>query len=147
MKPSSRPVTNVALTPEECSVRFSDGTLLKVTDNGEISIKNAENSFIYEPSRLKRNQISLVAVSETSFGSKSISLREEVSLSIRVEKTERLRVEIFFSEKDEAGALVSGCFVTKEATSSNDWSVSFINTDRFLFNLSELVSVEATRAE
>jgi|YNPBryulayer2012_1023412.scaffolds.fasta_scaffold02518_1 hypothetical protein len=142
MKSLNKPEVNVTLKPERCSVHFSDGTLLTVTVDGAISFKNAETSFAYEPSRLKKNQTSLESLDETVFTSKTINLREGFFFNIRVEKTERLRVDVFFSEADEAGTLVSGCFITKEATSANDWAVSFVNSDRFLINLSEVLVTE-----
>jgi hypothetical protein len=136
--PTVQEETTIKLSERKASVRFANGLELEVIDNGELSIKKGSDVFGYSPSRLKKNQTGVDVVGESTFGSQKLDLTENISLNIRTEKTERLRVEIFFQEKDENGMLVSGCFFTKEATSSADWSVSFINIDRFLINLLEM---------
>jgi hypothetical protein len=136
--PTLQKHTVVTLSEDQCSVLFSDGTQLTVTKDGAIAIKNANTSFAYEPSRLRKNQTSVDAINETTFGSQKLDIADGVSLFIRTEKTERLRGEVFFSENDDNGTVISGCFITKEATPSADWSVSFTNVDRFLVNLSNM---------
>jgi hypothetical protein len=135
--------TDITLTKDQCAIRFSDGTLLKITDDGGVSITNGGASFMYAPSRLKMND-AFIEVDENLFGSQKINLSEGTSLNIRTEKSERMRVEIFFHERDDGGTLVSGCFITKEATGECDWSINFVKTDRFLLNLSELFSTQQT---
>jgi hypothetical protein len=136
--PTVQKQTVVTLSEAQCGVLFGEGTQLTVTNDGAIAIRNANTSFAYEPSRLRKNQTSVDAINETTFGSQKLDVGDGISLNIRTEKTERLRVEIFFSENGDDGVVVSGCFITKEATPSADWSVSFINVDRFLVNLSNV---------
>jgi len=128
----------VRFSNSQATLRFFDGTYLRITNDGKISVRKGKKSYVYMPSRL-RVKSGLGATEESSFWSQKIDINPEISLNIRIEKAERTRAELFFHEKDEGETVISGCFVTKEAN-ADDWSINLINTDRFLFNLSELLN-------
>jgi len=132
--------TIIKLSKTQATVRFFDGTVLTVTDDGKISVKKQNKSYTYVPSRLRFNEDVLDVAEETSFWAQKIDINPEISLNIRTEKAERTRVELFFHERDGDETVVSGCFITKETTSADDWSINLVNTERFLFNLSDVLS-------
>jgi hypothetical protein len=131
--------TVISFSNVQAKVRFFDGTLLTVDSDGKISVRKAGKSYTLVPSTLRFSDgVEFDATEESAFLSQKIDINPEISFNVRTEKAGRIRIEMFFQERDGDETVVSGCFVTKEATSEHDWSINLINTERFLFNLSEI---------
>ena len=130
--------TFITLSPTQCALRFADGTQLTVTEEGVICLTRPEATLICEPMRLKRDLRSFGSKSQSVFfGSEKIELSRDLSFSLIVDyASERLRVELFFQEKEGTAKRVSGCYITKEQDA--DWAIRFAESDRFLCNLSKL---------
>jgi hypothetical protein len=143
--PTAERETVVKLSDTQVSVRFPDNVLITVTEKGEVSIKKGSDTFGYSPSRLRKNTMTVFQTNETTEALHRFAVNDGVILTIKTERSEqneRLSVEVFFQEATEEGTQISGCFITKQAASSDDWAVSFLNTDRFLLNLTEMFGRE-----
>jgi hypothetical protein len=127
--------THITLTEAECAVRFHDGSLLVVKDDGMVRYEKGTLSFDYEPPRLKRR-----TEVESAYGSQRTELDGGVALNIRTERGRMLRIEIFFEEREADRTVVSGCFLTKE--NSNTWAITFVDIERFLSSLSSMLNAE-----
>jgi len=129
--------TQLTLNETECAVRFHDGSLLVVKDDGMVRYEKGTASFDYEPPRLKRR-----TEVGSAYGSQRTELGGDVALNIRTERGRTLRVEIFFEERESDRTVVSGCFLTKET--ANTWGITFVEIERFLSNLSSMINEEIT---
>jgi hypothetical protein len=137
--PSTEMETVVRFTDTQATVRFPNGVVMTVTDNGEVSIKSGTDTFAYSPSRLRKNTTTLYQTGETTEGSQKFAVDEKTILHIKTERSERLNVEVFFHEATEEGTEIGGCFITKYS----DWGINFVNSDRFLVNLNKLFAIQA----
>jgi len=132
--------THITLTPTECAVRFPDGTLLTVREDGVMSLSKSGATLVCEPMRLRGDQ-TFGSQTESFFGSEKVALTRDLSLSLIVDySSEKLRAELFFQEREGTAKCVSGCYITKE---NADWAVRLLDAERLQSNLSALFSISA----
>jgi hypothetical protein len=136
--PTTETETVVKFSDTQATVRFPNGVVMTVTDNGEVSIKSGTDMFAYSPSRLRKNTTTLLKTGETAEGSQRFAVDEKTVLHIKTERSERLSVEVFFHEATEEGTEIGGCFITKYS----DWGINFVNGNRFLVNLDKLFATQ-----
>jgi hypothetical protein len=135
--------TLISLTPTQCALRFHDGTLLTIAEDGVIALSKSGATLICEPMRLRGDLQTFGSATESFFGSEKLVLSEKLSLSILVDYCSgKLRVELFFTEGTERTERShSGCYITKEQGA--DWAVRFLEAERFLCHLSALLGSSA----